>query len=125
MIAMITGSSTPDFWSWLAGPTNRRIANAQSSTNAKDRKRAFEAPSSDHSTRFTARLYQGSDRAPNVPPAMAGAAKSRQSTQTRTMLGSTFSMIIGIRFNMSSAGAATADAVSTKQFVTPQSYSRH
>src|SRR6202040_770623 len=42
--------------------------------------------------------------------------------QTHAMLSSRFSMIIGIRSNMSSAGAATADAVSTEQFATPPSY---
>src|SRR5438445_9793940 len=56
MIRTIIGSSTPDSWSWLAGLTNRRIANAWSSTSAKDPKRAFEAPCCDHSTRFFGRL---------------------------------------------------------------------
>src|SRR6266481_4864560 len=123
MIGVITGSSTPDSWSWLAGPTNRRIANARSSTSAKDPKRAFEAPCCDHSTRFYGRLCWVSDRAPNVPPAMVGAAKSRQSTRTHAMLSSKGSTIIGVGSNLSSVGAATEGAVSTEQFATPRSYS--
>src|SRR6266481_4583236 len=118
MIGTITGSSTPDSWSWLAGPTNRRIGNAQSSTSAKDPKRAFEAPCCDHSTRFLGTLYRVFDRVPNVPLAMAGAAKSRRFTQTHAILGSKGSMIIGIRSNMRSAGGAAEDAVLTERFVT-------
>jgi hypothetical protein len=44
--------------------------------------------------------------------------------QTKTMLSSRSSTIIGIESNMSSAGAASVDAILTEQFVTPQSYSR-
>src|SRR5580704_12428086 len=95
---------------------NRRIANAQSSMSAKDPKRAFEAPCCDHSTKFFGKLYRVFDRAPNVPPAMAGAARSRRSTQTHAMLSSRFSMIIGIRSNISLAGAVIEAAVSTEQF---------
>jgi hypothetical protein len=77
-----------------------------------------------HSTRFSGKLCRVFDRAPNVPPGMDTAARSRGSTRTQAMLGSRFSTIIGIRSSMSLAGAVIEAAVSTEQFATPRLYSR-
>jgi hypothetical protein len=38
---MITGSSTPDSWSWLAGPMNKRIVNAQEFNKRKGPEKGF------------------------------------------------------------------------------------